>query len=741
MTIINDKQITRKRFVQLAVIAGAGVAAGCGPGREEQTGQYGGASDKITPYVNQPNGMLDGVPQYFAATCGMCPAGCGLLVRTMGGRAHKVEGIPGHPVNDGATCARGQAAIQHVYSADRLRYPVIRAGDGVSTRVAWAAALDLVAARLKAASGRSAFLVDGAMIANSPAAMASVDALAGACRSPVAAYSLLDYAPWRRASAAVHGRNQIPDYRLDRADVIVSIGGSFLETGPSPVLQNRQFGQFRQGPGRQSAPRGYFAHIGPRLSMTAAKADEWLPCRPGSEAAVLRAIDVLITGSLAADIAQESSICGLPEGSLRALVSRIRAAGSRAVFIGGDGLLGGVNSSAAFRSVEALNAAVRSECIAFGGRLSETTPPSSLIALPQLLEQMQAGKIRSLVCIGAANPVFTLPESSGFAAAMKRLAFTAAIATHADETAANANAVLPARSFLEDDVDAAPLVQPAGANLIGLRQPIVDPAFIYAPPVPGRRPELWFDTRSLRDIVDDLTARLSGQPPARRPATAEDLSRGYSTGPAPAGAAAAPPAGRTPALNSPPAASPPSRPFALLLYPHIYWLDGRHANLPFFQEIPDPMSAAVWNSWAEINMETAHKLGIRTGDIVRISSAHGSVDVPALPTPGLHPEAVAMPIGQGHVSGQAGATANRGTNGLSIADAVFDPETGALAFAATAVAIEKLRSAVSGYRTDIDTLVIVQDMPGGVEPTAIQNLIHETAREYARKEGDNASER
>ena len=46
--------------------------------------------------------------------------------------------------------------------------------------------------------------------------------------------------------------------------------------------------------------------------------------------------------------------------------------------------------------------------------------------------------------------------------------------------------------------------------------------------------------------------------------------------------------------------------FALHLYPQIYNHDGRHANLGWMQENPDPMTMAVWNSWVEINMQVAH---------------------------------------------------------------------------------------------------------------------------------------
>src|SRR3569833_1656554 len=123
--------LSRRKFIQLTVIGSAAAATGCQFGSRympgvysvEWRGQYGGYDDRVQPYVNQPEGMLDGVPRYFATTCRMCPAGCGIYVRTFNGRAVKIEGNPAHPVSGGHTCARGQAALQHVYNPARLRRP------------------------------------------------------------------------------------------------------------------------------------------------------------------------------------------------------------------------------------------------------------------------------------------------------------------------------------------------------------------------------------------------------------------------------------------------------------------------------------------------------------------------------------------------------------------------------------------------------------------------------------------
>ena len=131
-------EISRRKFIQLSVVGSAVAASGCrplaryNPGlyRAEVTGTYGGYDNRVYPYLNQPDGLMDGVPQYFATVCQMCPAGCGLLVRTMSGRALKIEGNPAHPVSGGKSCARGQAALQHLYNPDRVRQPLLHTSRG-----------------------------------------------------------------------------------------------------------------------------------------------------------------------------------------------------------------------------------------------------------------------------------------------------------------------------------------------------------------------------------------------------------------------------------------------------------------------------------------------------------------------------------------------------------------------------------------------------------------------------------
>ncbi len=310
--------------------------------KAEVAGQYGGYSNRVLPYVNQPDGYQDGVPQYFATVCQMCPAGCGLYVRTMGGRAHQVQGNPAHPVSGGKVCPRGIGALQHLYNPDRLRFPAVRASrQAKPQRTDWETALAQTAQAVKGAQGRVAIITDAVSMDRSPTLTGIIRQFAQSVGASVTAYGLLDNAAWLASSRAVYGKNQIPAYRLDQADYILAFGSDFLEAGPSQVYYNRLFGEFRQGPRRVQGQHGKFVYIGPRMNATAAKADVWLPCNPGTEQIVAQALAPAPAGGKppAMPLAQAAQISGLTEAQLTQVAAQFAQAGTRAVAIGGGSVL------------------------------------------------------------------------------------------------------------------------------------------------------------------------------------------------------------------------------------------------------------------------------------------------------------------------------------------------------------------------------------------------------------------
>ena len=130
-------------------------------------------------------------------------------------------------------------------------------------------------------------------------------------------------------------------------------------------------------------------------------------------------------------------------------------------------------------------------------------------------------------------------------------------------------------------------------------------------------------------------------------------------------------------------------PFHFLPFASQLLYDGSLAHLPWLQEAPDPLSTVMWNTWVEINPTTAGKLSIQAGDVLEVASQHGKIQAHAIVSPGIAPDVVAMPIGQGHERFTRYAS-NRGVNPISILAPLLVAETNALAWAATRVSVTRI---------------------------------------------------
>jgi anaerobic selenocysteine-containing dehydrogenase len=128
-------------------------------------------------------------------------------------------------------------------------------------------------------------------------------------------------------------------------------------------------------------------------------------------------------------------------------------------------------------------------------------------------------------------------------------------------------------------------------------------------------------------------------------------------------------------------------PFYLSLFPSMSVGRGEGANRPWLQELPDTLTSAVWGSWIEINPRTAREHGLQAGELVRVVSPHGHIEAPIVFFPGIRPDTIAMPMGQGH-STYGRYAAGRGVNPLLILAPLFDMQSGALATGATRVRLE-----------------------------------------------------
>jgi anaerobic selenocysteine-containing dehydrogenase len=131
-----------------------------------------------------------------------------------------------------------------------------------------------------------------------------------------------------------------------------------------------------------------------------------------------------------------------------------------------------------------------------------------------------------------------------------------------------------------------------------------------------------------------------------------------------------------------------SFPFHLFPYPSIALSDGRGANLPWLQETPDPMTTVQWGAWVELNPATARELGVSDNDIVSIESPAGRLEASVVVYPGIRPDVVAMPVGQGHMDYGRFAQAAGKSNPLALVMPVTDQDADTLAWGATRVRLK-----------------------------------------------------
>jgi anaerobic selenocysteine-containing dehydrogenase len=663
----------RREFIILSSVgaASASLLSACGHPEE-----------KLIPAFIPDEEYVPGIDYWKASTCGMCPAGCGIIVRTREHKANKIEGNPLHPVNRGALCARGQAGLQALYNPDRIKGPMKRVGErgeGKWQEISWEEAIKTLADKLREikAKGDASRVAFATRCSDGVTGLAA-DLLASSLDPNVLLLSEVSRNTAAMSDAAGQGLPPFQVFDIANATYLFSLGARFLETWESPVRYSVAYGEFRDS--RRKA-RGRFVHAEPRMSLTAANADEWLPSRPRSEQVLAMAVAQVIT--------RENLIKGGPAPSLRN-GSLAEYAPEKSADITGIDAERVIRIARDFASSPRPLAIGESEAVSYLNLLvGNTNKPGGLllaaglhfdplkslrakIALPGgtgfvpswlVASSPEAPKLSALL-VHEWNPRFVYPRSDGF---LEGIPFIASFSAFMDETTASADLVLPDHSFLESwDVTFAPIddkniavttSQPVTKPESNTRQ-TADVLIALAREIGG--PGFSVPFESAEDIVRKAVGSLN--PSTAETAQQEVIDRGFSI-------ASAPNETRGPdSLSSQTlenlgssALSDTKNPLELLTYEHLAMGAGAFANLPALQELPDPMTSVMWGSWVEINPKTAASLGIADGDLVEVSTEHGSLRVPAVLYPAIRPDVIAMPFGQGHTSFGRYAT-NRGAN-------------------------------------------------------------------------------
>ena len=381
--------------------------------------------------------------------------------------------------------------------------------------------------------------------------------------------------------------------------------------------------------------------------------------------------------------------------------------------IPGGPALGQSNGLAVAQAVLALNAFVDNLGKPGGVYISGLAPAqseynraASAMEMQDLVDKMASGAIKALFIHGV-NPVFELPASIDFKGALANVEQVISFATFPDETSALSHYVFPDHHGLES-WGYQRVVTGAAQPVLSGSQPVVSPFYntratadvlIAAAQLAGGK---FAEALPYKDEVEFLSTKVSalmseadGSFSAPEAVTFMAYFQQYGGWWKKSAALATPASDKALDQNIVVANAEFSGEGEFFFVPFVSpTLAESGANKPWLQELPDPTTTVMWNTWIEINPKTAEELGLANDDMVKVTSEAGEVQAYVYLYPAIRPDTVAMPFGQGHTAYGRYAE-NRGANPANLISGRFN-EAGDLAFAGMKVKVEKIASAVSG---------------------------------------------
>jgi Fe-S-cluster-containing dehydrogenase component len=575
-------------------------------------------ASNILPYVHQPE-LTPGVPQYYATSMVVDGFARGVLVETHEGRPTKIEGNPDHPATLGAAGVLEQASVLQLYDPYRARG--VRRQRNASTWDELAAAL--APARLAPTLGARG---GGLFLLLPPTSSTLESDLLARVADLYPAASVHFYAPLAGANDAL-----LPHYDFGAADVIVSVDADFLSGGPFHLRYANQFASRRRPEASHPMNRLYVAESD--VTVTGAIADHRLAARPADLLRVLEALRATIAGQA------PNADGGAFDRWIRAAGRDLQSHRGRSIVIAGP---------YAPPRARALAAEINALLDNTGRTVWETASPITGAGNPRqslaaLVDALRTGAVRTLLCAGV-NASYATAGALDFPALISKVPQTIYLGLYDDETSRACTWSVASAHYLESWGDAR-----AYDGTLSLIQPVCES-------ITGGK------------TTSDVLAALAGVPQARAYDLLRDalrrsglfggndfedgwraaLQRGFVDG------TASPREHSTAAVPVPPSAAqaPDRSGIDVIFRPHARVHDGSFANNAWLQELPHPITTLTWDNAAHVSPATAERLGLLTGDIVRIAAGGRDLRIPVTVVNGHADETVSVQLGGGRDGGE-----------------------------------------------------------------------------------------
>jgi MoCo/4Fe-4S cofactor protein with predicted Tat translocation signal len=614
-----DTPVSRRGFLR---VMGASLAlAGLNACTRQPT-------EKIYPYVKQPEEIVPGEPLFYATAFVLDGYATGVLVESHLGRPTKIEGNPEHPTSCGATDVLAQASVLELYDPDRAQV-ISRVGEIRP----WSAFVEAMGAELERYDG------DGGKGLRLLTETVTSPTLASQIRALLAKYPRArwhQYQPVnddnaRRAAVTAFGENVDTHYTLVDADVILSLDADFLAQGPAHVRLAREFADRRRvdGTALANATMNRLYVVEPTMTITGAKADHRLRTSSRNVETFARRLAVRL--GLPGGAAPE----GAQDAWLDALARDLKKHRGRSAVIAGR-----FQSPAVHVLAHAINHAL--------GNVGRTVKYSEPIAaeptvhadsLAALVADMKKDAVSMLVVIGG-NPAYTTPTDSGFRDALADVPTSVHLSLEVDETSQLCTWHVSAAHTLESWSDAR-----SETGLATIVQPLIDPLYSGKTPHDLLSVLLGSASETSYDVVREHWKEKSGGDFESfwRRAVHDGLVAGTEA----AARLVTLREGWHREIAAAATGHDAEGAVEVVIRPDAHLHDGRFANNAWLHELPKPVSRLTWDNALHVSPVLAAKRGLSNGDVVELQAESGLVRVPVWIVPGMADDTAEVTLGYG----------------------------------------------------------------------------------------------
>jgi len=607
---ISEAKASRRDFLKLFgfSVTTAAIAASC-----ERPVQ------KAIPYIIQPDEVTPGKAAYYASSFYDGKDFLPVVVKVRDGRPIKIEGNKLSAFNRGGSTARAQASVLSLYDDARFKQPIKK-----GKKKDWLEVDNEITSRLGRLNeqGKEITLISPGII--SPSLKSVIDAFGKQYKNfRHISYQAISCSAIADAMEENFGERFIPAYHIENADVLVSVGADFLGSWLAPAHFIPAYASRRKlDEGQKSMLKHIQLESG--MSLTGSNADERIKIKLSEEKAIL--------ANLYNEVAklEGAGLLNAPPSELdvAGIASRLHKAGSKAMIISGS------NDIECQLLINAINHLLGNSGVCIDYNTSLNIEPGSDTEIAELVNRLEKDEVGAILMHNV-DPVYDYPESERFSDALKNADLTVSFASSSQQTAAACEFVCPDHHYLESWGDANYL-----SNEVTLTQPCIHPVF---------------NTRSLPDTLlkwmglekDYYTYLMEfwkknfytgkgsfenfWKSSLRDGVLATDNyieNRNYKATP----------------LNI--SFSDPLKEdgMELCLVESVQLGDGRNANNPWLQELPDPVAKLSWDNALSVAPADANRMGISNGDMVSIDN---DLEVPVLIQPGQADGTCSLPLGYG----------------------------------------------------------------------------------------------